>query len=99
MAKVKLALKALDEVLDGLPDHIAKLKAARGSDDPPTIELELWGSIAIDKDGGVDVGGDASAPNIVDVTTGGVPVSVKAGFGSKWDNQGGAGWKIGVKFT
>ena len=96
MAKVKAALRALDDVLDDLPEHISKLRTSSGLD-PTSIELEFSGSIAIDKEGGVDVGGDASA-NVVEVASGGVPVSIKAGFGSKWDNQGGAGWKLAVKF-
>lgn len=97
MAKVRLALRALDDVLDDLPEHIAKLRTSSGLN-PTSIELEFSGSIAIDRDGGVDVGGEASAPDALDIATGGVPVSIKAGFGSKWDNQGGAGWKLAVKF-
>ena len=96
MAKVKLALRALDDVLDDLPDHITKLRTSSGLN-PTLIELEFTGSIALDKEGGVDVGGEATA-NIVEVAAG-VPVSVKAGFGSKWDNQGGASWRLAVKFA
>ena len=85
MAKVKLALKAFEEVLAALPDQIAKVREA-SSLDPTAIEIEM--SLAIDRDGGLDVGGEASG-NVLEVAGAGVPVSVKAGFGSKWDNQGG----------
>ena len=96
MAKIKLALRALDEVLDQLPDHIAKLAASSGLK-PVDIELEFTGSIAVDKDGGLDAGGEASG-SVTEIASGDSPVTIRAGFGSKWDNQGGTGWKIRVKF-
>jgi hypothetical protein len=96
MAKVKLALRALDEVLDDLPTHIKKLKESSGLS-PVSLELEFSGSVAIDKDGGVDAGGETTG-SLTELAAGGVPVSLKAGFGSRWDNQGGAGWKLALKF-
>lgn len=96
MAKVKMALRALDDVLDDLPGHIQRLREASGLN-PTLIELDFSGSIAVDKDGGVDVGGEASG-SITEIAAGGGPVTIKAGFGSKWDNQGGSGWKLVVRF-
>lgn len=84
MAKVKLALRAFQEVIDALPDQIARVRTASGLN-PTAIELEF--SLAIDKDGGLDTGIEASA-DAVSIATG-APVAIKAGFGSKWDNQGG----------
>ncbi len=95
MAKVKAALKALDAVLDDLPTHIASLGTSSGLK-CTLIELEFTGSLAIDKEGGVDAGGETA--NVLEVASGGAPVSIKAGFGSKWDNTGGASWKLAVKF-
>jgi len=93
MAKVKLALRAFQEVIDALPDQIARVRTASGLN-PTAIELEL--SLAIDKDGGLDIGGEASG-NVVELAGVGAPVSVKAGFGSRWDNQGGV--KVRLTFA
>lgn len=101
MAKVKLALKALDQVLDDLPDHLAKLREKSGLV-PLELELEFTGSINIDRDGGVDVGAEAEAeaPDVLQIASGGVPLRVKgsAGFGSKWDNTGSVNWKLRARF-
>jgi hypothetical protein len=96
MAKVKLALRALDDVLDEMPAHIGKLRESSGLN-PVELELEFTGSIGIDKEGGVDVGGGATG-SLTEIAAGGVPVTLKAGWASKFDNQGGAAWKLRVKF-
>ena len=95
MAKVKLALRALDDVLDGMPEHITKLVASSGLK-VTELELAFTGSVNIDRDGGVDIGGEASA-NAVEIAAG-VPLTVKAGFASKWDNQGAVTWTLRAKF-
>ena len=95
MAKIKAALKALDRVLDDLPAHIEKLRDKSGLK-VVELDLEFSGSIDIDRDGGLDLGGEASA-DAVSIAAG-VPLAIKASVGSKWANQGAADWKLRVRF-
>ena len=94
MAKVKLALRALDDILDDLPAHITKLETA--GQKVTGLDLEFSGSISIDRDGGIGADVEASA-NAMALAAGGVPVTIKAGAGSKWDNQGVVNWKVNVR--
>lgn len=94
MAKVKFALRALDQVLDDLPDHISRLEAA--GQKVIGVDLEFSGSINIDRDGGIGADVEASA-NAMALAAGGVPVSVKAGAGSRWDNTGKIDWKVNFR--
>lgn len=93
MAKVKAALRALDEVLDGLPDHLERLRAKTGRE-VRDIEIEFSGSLNLNRDGGIGADVEASADALALAT--GAPVTVKAGAGSKWDNQGTVKWRVRV---
>jgi hypothetical protein len=91
-AKARTPLKQLPWVIREVSQALAPLK-------PISARLKYTGSLDVDNEGGASLGAKADMADVSAVLTGGVPLSVDAGWRSGHDNQGSADWELEVTFA